>query len=1136
MAEKGRKLPILPLKDQRLVAFPGFPCIIDVGRPISIDAISAAKASNSTIVVAIQKDERVDEPSAADFYGICTEAEIKSIVPLDDEGIKKRIIVIGVNRARLKTVGKVSKGNLSYLNGEILPYKEIPVEINEIVDENIAKIFRTIEINFPYITVKNKSLPKTSKDLSILIDNIIGQIELDGKTKLNFLGEPDVKKRLEILIFVLGMLVKRTKESPPIISNIENEEGEFSRLRKLVNNSKMPEDVLKIANQELRRLKNMNSAMSEYAITTNYIEALSILPWDKKSEDKLDIDKARKSLDNDHYGLEKPKERILEYLAVRKLVPNRKGAILCFVGPPGVGKAQPLDAKVLTPGGWKTMGDINVGDIVSTPDGKNANVICIYPQGEKEIYSVVFSDGSKTECCKEHLWKVKNRDDRKEDKDGCVKSLEQINKNLYVERGLRKNYSIPMVGPNINFIEPEVLGLDPYLVGALLGDKTLGENKTSFTNSDAGLINIIEEKLNLVRCKLSLRGDKEIDYGISKINHRCVNNINKQNNKSSVANFIDEVELRGCLADKKFVPIQYKLTSSKNRLELLRGILDTNGSVNDEKHSIEYSSASIQLCKDVKFLVESLGGQAYYSSGKSFYTYKGEKLQEKDRHRLNITLPNGIIPFKMESKINLYNTTKNKARFLPRYIKKIEYVGKKEAKCILIDHPDHLYITDDFIVTHNTSLGKSIAKAMGREFIRLSLGGVHDEAEIRGHRKTYIGAMTGKIIQYLKKTGVNNPLYMLDEIDKLSKDFRGDPGSALLEVLDPEQNCAFVDNYLNVPFDLSNVFFITTANDIGPIPPALQDRMEIIEIPGYSPHDKLKIVQNYLIPKQKEANGLKEYDISISPQAITKVIEEYTGEAGVRNLERECGAILRKIAVTVAAGKEAPSIVRADSISKFLGPPKVFIEKAGEKPEVGLSTGLAWSQHGGSLLFVEASLCSGKGDIKLTGNLGKVLQESASTALTWIKSNVDKFGIDQNLFSQKDVHIHFPAGATPKDGPSAGIAISAAMLSLFTNKPVRNDVAMTGEITLRGRVLPIGGLVEKVLAAHRGGIKEVLYPTQNQHNIDEIPQDVRNEIKLTPVSNLIEAIDKLLLNIVVEEDSNDISVKKNRDTLINMAT
>jgi ATP-dependent Lon protease len=434
--------------------------------------------------------------------------------------------------------------------------------------------------------------------------------------------------------------------------------------------------------------------------------------------------------------------------------------------------------------------------------------------------------------------------------------------------------------------------------------------------------------------------------------------------------------------------------------------------------------------------------------------------------------------------------------------------------------------------TGKTSLGKSVARSIGRKFVRMSLGGLRDEAEIRGHRRTYVGALPGRIIQNIKKIGVRNPVFMLDEIDKLGVDFRGDPAAALLEVLDPEQNVAFVDTYLGTPFDLSEVMFIMTANEIGPIPPALYDRMEVIEIPGYSPFDKLRIATQHLIPKQKEKNGVKDCEFTVSDESVQKVIEEYTSEAGVRNLERQCGTIIRKVAVLVASDKEPPSTIGVDLVTKYLGPPKVFAEKAAEKPEVGLSAGLAWSRHGGSLLFVETSLVPGKGKIILTGNLGDVLQESAQAAYTWIKSQYETLGVDLKMLSEYDVHVHLPAGATPKDGPSAGVAIASAMLSLYLNKPVRNDIAMTGEITLRGRVMPIGGLKEKILAAHRAGIKIVMHPVQNIADLEEIPQDVLDEMDFIPIRHISDATSILFIDSE-NADTNDSISAVSEESLIN---
>lgn len=768
------KLPILPLRDPTLVVFPGVPAEVDVGRDFSLEAVAMAQANQTSIIVAMQKDEKVDNPKAADFHPICTEAKIKCVLPLDEGGVKKRVIVTGLRRAHLKVVG-VTKDEGKYLYGEVNIVPDIEVDIDNTTNTYVAQVYDIISEYLKSITLKKKVRMETSQELSYFVDHISAQLPINGKGRLQLLREPNPKKRLQNILAIVAELAKQIKvevsSSPDGSEDLADESsGEIKRLYELIKKANMPEEALKVANQELRRLKHMPPSMSEFPITVNYLETLATLPWNEKTEDKIDIDDAKASLDEDHYGLDKPKQRILEYLAVRKLDPNRKGAILCFHGPPGTGK---------------------------------------------------------------------------------------------------------------------------------------------------------------------------------------------------------------------------------------------------------------------------------------------------------------------------------------------------------------------------TSLGRSIAKAMGRKFIRMSLGGVHDEAEIRGHRRTYVGAMTGKIIQHIRKTEVKNPVFMLDEVDKLSRDYRGDPASALLEVLDPEQNHSFVDNYLNVPFDLSDVLFIGTVNEVSPIPPALRDRMEIIEIPGYSPHDKLKIAQKHLIPKQQEENGLKEYNISVSSNTINRIIEEYTSEAGVRSLERECGTVLRKLAVMVASGKEPPSVVRADTVPRLLGPPKVFAEKAVENPEVGLSAGLAWSRHGGSLLFVESSLTPGEGKIKLTGNLGKVLQESATAAHTWIKANAETLGVDLEKLTKSDVHIHFPAGATPKDGPSAGIAVASSMLSLFTSRPVRNDAAMTGEITLRGRVLPIGGLVEKVLAAHRAGIKQVLYPDQNKHDIEEIPEDVRNDMTLSPVSNLMEALETVIIDSDPNETNNNLGSGE-KDALINM--
>ncbi len=406
-----------------------------------------------------------------------------------------------------------------------------------------------------------------------------------------------------------------------------------------------------------------------------------------------------------------------------------------------------------------------------------------------------------------------------------------------------------------------------------------------------------------------------------------------------------------------------------------------------------------------------------------------------------------------------------------------------------------------------TSLAKSIARATGREFIRLSLGGVRDEAEIRGHRRTYIGAMPGKILQSLRKAGVNNPVFCLDEIDKMSMDFRGDPSAAMLEVLDPEQNYAFNDHYIDLDYDLSNILFVTTANTLPDIPLPLQDRMEIIRLPGYTEYEKNNIAQQFLVPKQIESNGLKDKNVQFSQNALAMLIRNYTREAGVRGLERTISSICRKIARKVAKAEPDGAInVNTRSVQKYLGPLLYKGTQVEEKNQIGIVVGLAWTQFGGELLFVESAIMPGKGEFRVTGKLGDVMQESARAAISYVRSRAEQFNIDPKFYEKFDIHVHVPEGATPKDGPSAGIAMCTSIISTLAQLPIRRQIAMTGEITLRGRVLPIGGLKEKILAAHRGGITKVLIPKENEKDIKEIPASITRQIEIVPVEHMDEVI------------------------------
>ncbi len=412
--------------------------------------------------------------------------------------------------------------------------------------------------------------------------------------------------------------------------------------------------------------------------------------------------------------------------------------------------------------------------------------------------------------------------------------------------------------------------------------------------------------------------------------------------------------------------------------------------------------------------------------------------------------------------------------------------------------------------TGKTSVGKSIAKALGRKFIRISLGGVRDEAEIRGHRRTYVGALPGRIIQGVRKAGSNNPVFMLDEIDKLGMDFRGDPSAALLEVLDPEQNYAFSDHYLDVAFDLSKVMFITTANILDPIPPALRDRMEVLDLPGYTEEEKLKIAKEFLVPKQVAAHGLSEKDIQFQEEALRRIALEYTREAGVRNLEREIAHICRGVARRVAEGQGALHIIKPDDVPSYLGPIKFFSEVAERTSEPGVATGLAWTPTGGDILFVEASRMKGRKGFSLTGQLGDVMKESAQAALSYVRAKAKALKIPEDFFDHSDIHIHVPAGAIPKDGPSAGVTMFTAITSLLTGRPVRSDVAMTGEITLRGLVLPVGGIKEKVLAAKRAGITTVILPKRNEKDLEEVPEQAKKDMKFHFVQRMDEVINLAL--------------------------
>lgn len=761
-------LPILPVRE--MVVFPGTPQSILVMRPKSLKLVEDSLAGDRIIGVFAQKDKNVMDPKLEDIHEVGTISIIMRSLRFPDGSM--RILVQGISRAILKSL--VSYQPYIRCEVEVVEerYPEDDIEI-EGLTRSVLRLFQKV-LQYSSVSEDAMTIAMNIEDRAKMADYIAANIPkgLRFREKQELLSTIELKERLMKLVRYLTRELEILEIGNKIQSEVEAEVGknqreyflrqeleaiqrelgiidqrgsELEELKRLIEESGMPEVARKEAERELQKLAMMPPASAEYTVSRTYLDWLVSLPWNKGTEDNLDITRAAQILDEDHYNLQKVKDRILEYLAVRKLKKDPKGPILCFVGPPGVGK---------------------------------------------------------------------------------------------------------------------------------------------------------------------------------------------------------------------------------------------------------------------------------------------------------------------------------------------------------------------------TSLGQSIARALGRKFVRISLGGMRDEAEIRGHRRTYVGALPGRIIQGIRKAESNNPVFMLDEIDKLGIDFRGDPSSALLEVLDPQQNNSFTDHYLGVPFDLSRVLFITTANFLDPVPPALKDRLEVIEIPGYTEEEKLNIAKGFLIPRGKEENGLSEVDLEITDGAIRRIIREYTREAGVRNLERELASIMRKVARAVAEGTDAKSFcVTEENITSYLGPPKFKYGTAGEKDEIATATGLVWTPVGGDIVFIEVSLMSGKGELILTGSLGEVMKESARAALSYIRSNSSRFGIEDSVFSSTDIHIHVPEGAIPKDGPSAGVAIATALLSALCKRPVRKDVAMTGEITLRGKILAVGGVKEKVLGAHRAGIKTVILPKDNEKDLLDIPQQVRDELKFVLAEHLDETFE-----------------------------
>ncbi len=771
--KKAKTLPLLPLRD--IIVFPHMVVPLFVGRQKSIAALEEAMTHEKAILLCAQKKAKTNEPTADDIFAVGTIGQIIQLLRLPDGTVK--VLVEGKQRARIRR----------FVDSE----RFLLVDADDIEEQSeptveLEALMRSVHSTFEAYVKLNKRIPPemltsvaSIDDAARLADTIVAHLSLKLQDKQSILETESPSKRLEKLYELMQGEIEILQVEKKIRTRVKKQmektqkeyylneqmqaiqkelgdrdefKNEIQELEEKIKSKKMSKEATLKARKELKKLKMMSPMSAEATVVRNYIDWILSLPWYEYSEDKLEIPEAERILDEDHYGLKKPKERILEYLAVQKLVDKIRGPILCFVGPPGVGK---------------------------------------------------------------------------------------------------------------------------------------------------------------------------------------------------------------------------------------------------------------------------------------------------------------------------------------------------------------------------TSLAKSIARAMNRRFVRISLGGVRDEAEIRGHRRTYIGALPGKIIQSLKKAGSGNPVFLLDEVDKMSTDFRGDPSAALLEVLDPEQNFSFADHYLDLDYDLSKVMFICTANTMGGIPLPLQDRMEVIRLAGYTDLEKTSIAERYLIPKQKEMNGLAGVGVTFRRSAIKTLIHRYTKESGVRSLEREVGSVCRKIAKDVlkngGPSDEKVYDVSMRLVQKFLGPHKYRYGTAEEKDQIGLTTGLAWTELGGELLTVEAQVMPGKGKLTITGKLGEVMQESAQAAMSYVRSRAEALGLDKRFIENVDIHVHVPEGAIPKDGPSAGVTMATTLVSALCRIPVRKDVAMTGEITLRGRVLPIGGLKEKVLAAHRGGIKKVIIPKENEKDIREIPRKVREALEIVCVESADEVLREALI-------------------------
>lgn len=991
-----------------------------------------------------------------DFCEIGTVVLVVDVQTLPNKDIK--LTLQGLRRFKVNSFIKDD----SYLKGNIVLVKEVEektVETKALVPTAI-KLFNQL-VNFsPDIPREFGNMIQTIKLPSQVSDMIASSINISSEEKQKFLEIRNVKERLQKLIHLMAYQIEELKIGVNIatkakksmtasqknyylrqqlkaikeeLGDEEDDESldEVEEYKDKIESNDLPKLAYKEANRELKRLKKLHPSAAERSVITTYLDWLTSMPWGKCSKDKLNIKQATKVLDSDHYGLEKPKKRVLEYLAVRKLKPDSQGPVLCFVGPPGCldedmvvlirrgkrnsGRKYTIeeayrkfnhiweDTSGLGKGNGNVFWSKNIPTLtLSLKDGVIGyhEIESIIDSGIKTIYKITVNTGETLQCSAEHPFKVP---------DGTEGADKDSFKRLF--------------------------------------DLKVGENVLT----------------------------------------RCYRPKNKQERK-----------IRKTIYGVQYHPYAWKnIVNGKNykRIHYSRLVVEAyinNLPVNEFMLILKNSSSQSKIFT--------------FLSPDEVVHHIDEDVSNDDLTNL-LVLENE----KEHRKLHRKNDTNNLKLMLTKksMITSIVEVGKKHTYDIKMKEPYYNYIAQGFIVhnTGKTSLGRSIASALGREFIRISLGGVRDEAEIRGHRRTYVGALPGRIIQGIKRAGTSNPVFMLDEIDKLGRDFRGDPSSALLEVLDPEQNFSFSDHYLDVPFDLSKVMFITTANVLDTIPPALKDRMEVIKFSGYTEFEKINIAKQFLISKQRKAHGLQTKQISFTKKVLEKIINDYTYEAGVRNLERQIAGICRGVATDIVSEKIRIAKIKMSDIKRYLGREKMPAENKIRDLLVGMCPMLYVGGGGGGISFIEAAVFKGttEEEIILTGQLGEVMQESAIIALNYIRTLNNDIKIPD--FTKEVVHIHIPEGATFKDGPSAGISLFCALVSLLKDKPIKKDLTMSGEITLKGEVLPVGGVKEKVLAAHRVGMNTIILPKWNENDLDDVPDEIKEKVKFYFVSKALEVLE-----------------------------